>query len=82
MRKIEMGVMVILLCFVGACTFAKYGTKNPSSIPAIHDLNGDGIVDISDVILEQRAIYEHDINGDGVVDHADVEALMREAVGQ
>jgi hypothetical protein len=71
-------------------------TKNEAAMQAhvgvlgnlLGDLNNDGIVDISDVILELRIALGidpqvpcSDINGDGVVDISDVILTLRMALG-
>jgi len=49
------------------------------------DVNGDGVVDIRDVLRLQKAIDTGmkggiDVNGDGVLDHRDVDAIAQLAV--
>jgi hypothetical protein len=59
-----------------------------NSRPLLGDMNNDGVVDISDVILELRMALAldtvkscSDINGDGTVDISDVILTLRMALG-
>jgi len=47
------------------------------------DMNGDGVVDIVDALVLEKAVARHagrDVNGDGVADQKDVDRIAMSAV--
>jgi hypothetical protein len=74
------------------CAAAIHGTsvdyKGECGTLKLGDINRDGAVDISDVILELRIVLQldpdkpcSDMNGDGIVDISDVILVLRMALG-
>ncbi len=77
-------LLVALLGLTAGCLFsATHNSPPPPPIPVAvrGDINGDGFVNITDVVMLQGIIKKNDMNGDGKLDSADVQIVLNIAVG-